>query len=156
MVYALAAYSITIGVLALYGVAIRHRERVAGAERQRAALQAPAAASAGGGFNIGASLLAPLWLWAHGMKGPGVAIGLACLALWPLASRALWVPFLFVAVVPVAAGAALGFVGNRIAAEARGVDTAAALSETQLPWALAGIGLHAFVLPWLVYFFFLR
>lgn len=177
MVYAIAAYSITIGCLALYGLTIRHREREATAallsaelSAQRAALgqaatadvtaeaeeEGAGATSASGAersFNVGAALLAPLWMLAHGLRGPGVLVTLACLALWPLAQAGLTLPFWFVAMIPIAAGAALGFVGNRIASQNLGISDPAALSGTQLPWALGGILFHAFVLPWIVYFF---
>lgn len=156
MVYVIAAYTITVGVLALYGLTMRHRECVAAAERLSAS---PAAASesvtAIKGFNLGASLLAPVWMWAHGLRLPGLGVLGACLALGPLAIKGLWTPFVFVAMVPVAAGCALGFVGNRIASQARGLAEPSALSASQLPWAIAGIVLHVFVLPWLVYFFVL-
>ena len=150
MVYAIAAYSLTIGVLALYGLSVGHRARVAAAEWARVSAQ-PAAAS-GGGFNVGACLLAPFWLLSHGARVPGALLLLAVLALIPLGLQGLWTAFLFVAIIPVAAGAALGFVGNRIAAQHLSLTEAAALSATQLPWALAGIGLHVFALPWAIYF----
>lgn len=150
MVYAIAAYTLTIGVLALYGLAVGHRERVAAAEWARVASQ-PSATS-GGGFNVGACLLAPFWLLSHGARLPGVLLLLAVVALIPLAAQGLWTAFSIVALIPVAAGAALGFVGNRIAAQHLSLPEAAALSATQLPWALVGIGLHVFVLPWAIYF----
>lgn len=152
MAYAIAAYSITIGVLALYGLSMRHRERVTAVELARAA--SLPLANGRQGFNVGAALLAPIWMWAHGLRLPGALLGVLCLALWPLAKQGLWTPFLFVAAVPVAAGAALGFVGNRIAAEFRANDEPAALSASQLPWALAGIVFHVLLLPWVVYYFF--
>ena len=69
MVYAIAAYTITIGTLALYGIMIRYRQRVATAALARAAGSRPR--DAHGGFNVGAALLAPFWMWAHGMRAPG-------------------------------------------------------------------------------------
>lgn len=162
MIYALAAYSITLGVLALYGVSIQHRMRTASASIARSSASpttspttssatSPAVA-AGTGFNLGAALLAPVWMWWHGMRAAGVVVLVACLALWPLYTRGLWIPFIFLAMVPLAAGAALGFVGNRIAATYLAIADPGALSATQKPWALAGIVLHAFVLPWAFYF----
>jgi hypothetical protein len=64
----------------------------------------------------------------------------------------MWIPFLFVGMVPLAAGAALGFVGNRIAVAHRGVENQADFSASQLPWAMVGVMLFAFVLPWAWYF----
>lgn len=147
MIYTVAAYSITLGVLALYLVLLQHRRRtVAEQVARRAGLEI---ADARAGFNAGALLLAPLWLLRHGMRIPGVLLLLPCLAIVPLYQRGLRIPLLFVAIVPLAAGAALGFVGNRIAVKNTGLTQPGALSADQLPWALAGIVLYAFVLPWL-------
>jgi len=150
--YTLAAYSITLGVLALYGVLMQHRRRVveATAEASRAGSGLGPASDPARGFNLGAMLLAPLWMMAHGMRIGGALLLAVWLALWPLAQQQAWLALLFVGAVPLAAGAALGFVGNRIAAEHRGLGRAEPLSTSQLPWALAGIALHVFVLPWVV------
>ncbi len=86
------------------------------------------------------------------MRLPGAALFVLCTAMVPLYDREMWIPLLFVAIVPVAAGAALGFVGNRIAADHRGVESLAELSTSQLPWATVGVVLYAFVLPWVWYF----
>jgi hypothetical protein len=147
LIYVLAAYSITLGVLALYGVLLQHRRRIAGdalARTEGAAAPAP-------GFNLGASLLAPFWMIAHGLPIPGVLVLAVWIILWPLYQRAMWVELLFVAAIPVAAGAALGFVGNRIAATRLDPDGQAELARSQLPWSLAGVILFVFVLPWALF-----
>jgi len=150
LVYVIAAYTITIGTLALYGVMIRHRQHVA-----TAALGSQAgslALDARKGFNIGAALLAPFWMWVHGMRMPGVVLLVVSLGAVPLAEREMWLPLLAIATIVVAAAAALGFAGNRIAADRLETEDPAALATSQLPWAVAGIVLHAVVLPW-AYFF---
>lgn len=147
MIYAIAAYSITIGALALYGVILQHRARAHGATRSGESADDPRR-----GFNVGAALVAPFWLWGHGMQLAGAGLGLLCLALVPLYTQAMWIPMLFVGIVPLAAGAALGVVGNRIAVEHTGLEDAAAFSTSQLPWAVAGIALYTIVLPWAWYF----
>lgn len=149
MVYVIAAYSITVGALGLYAVILRHRLRWLGASL-----------AAGGderidprrGFNVGAALLAPFWMFVHGMRLPGAALLALSLAMVPLYAQAMWTVLLMVALVPVAAGTALGFVGNRIGVAHTGLDDAAAFSASQLPWAVAGIVLYAVVLPWAWYF----
>jgi hypothetical protein len=150
VVYTLAAYSITIGVLALYGVVLQHRSRVAAAVLSRAK-QAPVMGSVRG-FNLGALLLAPFWMLAHGMRGAGALVLLAYVVLWPAYQQVSWIAALFVGAIPLAAGAALGFVGNRIAAASLELEEPDALSASQLPWALGGIVLYVFVLPWAAYF----
>jgi hypothetical protein len=90
-------------------------------------------------------------MWVHGMRVPGALLGLVCLALVPLYLKAIWVPLLFVVTIPVAASAALGLVGNRIAVAHTGLHEPAAFSASQLPWALTGITLHTVVLPWAWY-----
>lgn len=150
MIYVIAAYTITLGVIALYGVLLQHRERVFAADEGAMTI-----GTAGGpprGFNVGAALLCPFWMWAHGMRLPGVVLLVSWAAMLPLYDRAMWIPFLFVAMVPLAAGAALGFVGNRVAVAHRGVESLADFSASQLPWATAGITLFAFVFPWIWYF----
>ena len=150
MIYTLAAYSITIGVLALYGVVLQHRNRIAATTLARAG--GSSAPDPRKGFNLGASLLAPFWMFAHGMRLSGVIVLVAFIALWPLYGQAPWSPIVVVGAIPLAAGAALGFVGNRIALAELGAENADALSASQLPWALAGIILHVFVFPWVAYF----
>jgi len=150
LVYSIAAYTITIGTLALYGVLIHHRSRVASA----------ALAEASGlpgrdprkGFNLGASLLAPFWMWRHGLRAPASALLAVSLAVGVLYQREMWIPLLFASMIPVAAGAALGFAGNRIAADHLGIEKPAAFASSQLPWALAGIVLFAVIMPWALYF----
>ncbi len=149
MIYVLAAYSITLGVLALYLVLLQHRRRESAEQLARQAglpISDPRA-----GFNAGAMLLAPFWLMAHGMVPMGVLLLVPCLVVVPLYQRALWIPLLFVAIVPAAAAAALGFVGNRIAVKYTGIQQPGAFSASQLPWAIAGIALHVFVLPFVWY-----
>jgi hypothetical protein len=149
VIYTLAAYSITIGVLALYGVVLQHRNRAAATTLARAGRSS--APDPRKGFNLGALLLAPFWMFAHGMRLPGVVVLMAWIALWPLFRQAPWIPIVFVGAIPLAAGAALGLVGNRIAFAELGAENADALSASQLPWALAGIVLHVFVFPWAAY-----
>lgn len=146
MIYAIAAYSITLSVLALYGVTLQHRERVFASEAavERAAVSPPPPA----GFNVGAALLSPFWMWQHGMRLPGVVLLALFVAMVPLYRAGMWIPLLAVGLVPLAAGAALGLVGNRIAAGHRGEESVARFSASQLPWALAGIALYTVVLPW--------
>jgi hypothetical protein len=86
------------------------------------------------------------------MRLPGAGLLVLCTAMVPLYGRAMWIPLLFVGMVPLAAGAALGFVGNRIAVNHRGVESLADFSASQLPWATVGVTLYAFVLPWVWYF----
>jgi len=153
LVYTIAAYSITVGVLALYGVLLQHRRRVVEATASR--IGSGAAADPTRGFNLGAMLLAPIWMMAHGMRIGGVLLLGVWAAIWPLAQQGFWHAIPFVGAIPLAAGAALGFVGNRIAVQHRGagradVGQAETLSASQLPWALAGIALYVFVLPWVV------
>lgn len=155
VIYTLAAYSITVGVLALYGVLMQHRRRVIEATVEATALSngSGSASNPTRGFNLGAMLLAPVWMIAHGMRVGGALLLAVWMAIWPLAQQQAWIAVLFVGAIPLAAGAALGFVGNRIAVGHRGVEQAQTLSASQLPWALAGIALHVFVLPWVVLLF---
>jgi len=149
LVYVIAAYSITIGVLALYGALLQHRMRMG--TSAIAAASKPAVRSGADprrGFNLGAALLPPFWLWAHGMRLPAVLIGILWCAIGPLYQRELWLPLVFVATIPAAAGLALGFVGNRVAVAQLGLPSLAARSASQLPWTLVGIVLYVFVLPW--------
>ncbi|MBJ18967.1 MAG: hypothetical protein GY910_06205 [bacterium] len=150
MIYAIAAYSITLGALALYLVLLQHRCRQSAQEVARH--RGREAADPRAGFNVGASLLPPIWMLGHGMRLPGALLLAPCLAILPLYQREMWLPLLFVSVIPIAAGAALGFVGNRIAVQHTGLEGSGALSAHELPWALAGIVLHVFVLPWTWYF----
>ena len=150
MVYTLAAYTITIGSLALYWVLQQHRQR-SHAMELAAAIGEPAT-DPQAGFNVGAALLAPVWMLAHGLVLPGSLLLLPCLAVVPLYLQGLMVPLLFVGLVPIAAGAALGLVGNRIAASHRGEEDPADFAASQLPWAIAGIALHVLVVPWLLFF----
>jgi hypothetical protein len=148
LIYVLAAYSITVGTLALYGVFMQHRGRIHVLEQSTSTLPS------GIDFNLGAALLSPFWMWQHGMRAPGAVLFVLCLALGPLFERELWIPLLFVAMVPIAAGTALGFVGNRIAVNHRTSETAAEFAASQLPWAVVGVGLFTLGLPWFWYFWF--
>lgn len=150
MVYAIAAYTITLGVLALYWVMLEYRRRESAAELARSGHgSAPDPRS---GFNVGACLLAPFWMMKHGMALPGALLLAPALAAVPLYTRGMWIPLIFVGILPIAAGAALGFVANRIGVDHTGIDEPAAYSATQLPWALGGIFLHTVLLPWAWYF----
>ena len=152
MIYVVAAYTITLSALALYCVFLQHRGRVFAADQD--ATTNVLAAGLPRGFNLGAALLSPLWMWKHGMRLPGLVLlvffGAALLLYW----RQMWIPFLLAAMVPLAAGAAVGFVGNRIAVGHRGAETVAEFSASQIPWAMAGIGVYTFVLPWAWYFLY--
>lgn len=150
MIYAIAAYSITLGTLAFYGVFLHHHRRAF----SRAHAELVTASAPPNGFNLGAALLSPFWLWGHGLRWPGVTLLALCAAIPPLWDRQMWIPLLVVSMVPFAAGAALGFVGNRIAAGHRNPESVAEFSASQLPWAIAGIGLYTIVLPWVWYFVF--
>lgn len=150
MVYTIAAYTLTLGALALYGVVMQHRLRVASAVL--AATGGAQAADPRQGLNVGAALLAPFWMFAHGMRLPGGLLIVLSLALVPLAAREMWLPFLFAALVPLAAGAALSFLGNRLGVAHTGLEDAGAFSSTQVPWAIAGVLLYTVVLPWVWYF----
>lgn len=154
MIYAIAAYSITIGALALYAVVLQHRARSLRAEQASSPPEGsqPAPLDPRRGFNIGAALLSPIWMWAHGMRIAGLGLGVICLVLAPLYARAMWIPLVFVGIVPLAAAAALAVVGNRIGVAHTGLEDAAAFSATQVPWAVAGIVLYTIVLPWAWYF----
>lgn len=146
MVYAIAAYTITFGVLGLYWAVLSHRrtERVeAHARATGGRLEDPRR-----GWNVGAFFLAPLWMVRHGLALPGALLLVPALAAPVLLVRELWTPLLFVGSLPVAAGAALAFVGNRIGVAHTGLEAPAAFSASQLPWALAGIALYTIVLPW--------
>ncbi len=156
MIFVIAAYSLSVGVLALYIALLQHRSRAAAATLEATAETADAASTEvsdpRGGFNLGALLLAPFWMWTHGMRVSGAILLLVDLAIWPIYQRELWLLLLFVAIPAVAGAAALGIVGNRIAASHLGIENSADLSASQLPWSLAGIVLYAFVLPWLYFF----
>jgi len=156
VIFVIAAYSLSVGVLALYIALLQHRSRAAAATLEATAETADAANTEAsdprGGFNLGASLLAPFWMWTHGMRVSGAILLLVDLAIWPIYQRELWLLLLFVAIPAVAGAAALGIVGNRIAASHLGIENSADLSASQLPWSLAGIVLYAFVLPWLYFF----
>lgn len=173
MVYVVAAYSITFGVLLIYGILLQHRARVARARlaigrapRVRSAagaaspgdatLGAGAAADAprsGGlegerGFNLGAALLAPFWIWAHGQPRVGVALLVAVAALAAAQASGLRLAVLLLAPLVLGASLFFGVVGNRIAATRHADGDPVALAQSQLPWALAGAVLYTVVLPW--------
>lgn len=158
VVYVIAAYTIPLCTLALYAVFLRHRERVFAADAEAEATEAACGPSGEptAGFNIGAALLSPVWMWGHGMRVPGALLLVLFGVMVPLSAREMWTPLLFVATVPLAAGAALGFVGNRIAVRHRGAESRAAFSKSQLPWATVGVLIYAVVLPWVWYFVFAK
>ena len=155
VIYVIAAYSLTVGVLALYIALLQHRSRAAVATLEATDTDTNTTAAASDprkGFNLGAALLAPFWMWAHGMRAAGASLLLVCLGIWLLYQRELWLPLLFVAMLPLAGAAALGIVGNRIAASHLGIDNPSDLSASQLPWSLTGIAFYTFVLPWFYFF----
>ena len=85
LIYVLAAYSITVGTLALYGVLMQHRARLYALDQS-----SPAGQSLSGrplGFNLGAALLSPFWMWGHGMRAAGVVLLVLCLVMVPLYDR---------------------------------------------------------------------
>jgi len=150
LVYSIAAYTITIGTLALYGILIQYRSRVAAAALADA--RGMTASDPRKGFNLGASLLAPFWMWMHGLRVPAVIVFALGLGVVPLYQREMWIPMLLVAMIPAAAAAAAGFGGNRIAAEYRGREKPAQFAASQLPWALLGAVIFTVILPWALYF----
>jgi hypothetical protein len=104
------------------------------------------------GFNVGAALLTPIWMLAHGLRAPGAILLALWISLIPLHARGLWMPLWMLAATALAASAALGFVGNRIVADRGDVRSASELSIREWPWAAAAIVLYGFVLPWVWYF----
>jgi len=154
LIYALAAYSITIGTLALYGVHLQYRSRIHALDHSASSGQSASVGTTVFNFNLGAALLSPFWMWQHGLRAAGAVLFAVCLVLVPLYERDAWIPLWFVAMVPLAAGVALGFVGDRIAMSHRPRETPAEVAESQLPWAVAGVALFTIVLPWVWYFGF--
>jgi hypothetical protein len=148
LIYVLAAYSITIGALMFYGVILQYRRRLVELDSPR-----PSASTRSPEFNLGAALLSPFWMWQHGMRAAGGGLFMLSLAMLPLYHQERWISFLFVAMVPLAAGTALGFIGHRIARTHRASQSPSDYLASQLPWTLAGIGLYSMILPWLWYFF---
>lgn len=150
MVYVIAAYTIALCTLALYAVLLEHRGRVFAANQD--SLTAESAISLPRGFNVGAALLAPLWMWGHGLRLPGGALFVISTALFPLYDREMWIPLLLLTMVLIAVGTALGFVGHRIAVGHRGAESIAEFYSSQLPWATVGVASYGFVLPWVWFF----
>ena len=91
-------------------------------------------------------------MFAHGMRLPGALLVAMTLVLVPLFAKAMWLPFLFVALVPLAAGTVLSFLGNRIGVAHTGLEDVGAFSASQVPWAIAGVLLYTVILPWAWYF----
>lgn len=147
MPYVIAAYAVALGTLTLYAVYLR-AER--GDLRQAAAQEPPQAVPDGNfGFNVGAALLAPVWLLAHGKGIAGGAL-LAAIAVAGLAgSRAVVVG---VAAIAVAAGVYLGLNGNRIAARERKLRLLHRLAVDQRKWLYLGVvAAYAGYLPLLIW-----
>lgn len=154
MVYVLAAYSITIAVLAIYGVTLQHGARVASAGLSEG--RPGTGIDLARGFNLGAALLAPIWAWFHGLRAVGASLLLTDVVLaWLWSSRAErdlgWLTPSLAAIL-VACSLALGVVGNRIAARGPSSADPAAFLSRQLRWALAGSVLYTVVLPWAWHF----
>jgi len=146
VIYTLAAYSLTFGALGLYWALLAHRRR---ASAELAALATGITpADPREGFNVGAALLAPFWLLRHGQPMLGLLLLVPVLVVFPLMAREMWIPALFVGAVPAAAGAALGFVANRIGVAHTKIAASAAWSAHQRPWVLAAVILYTVVLPW--------
>jgi hypothetical protein len=143
LVYVVAAYTLTISVLLIYGVLLQHRARLAGIR-------------VGAGFNLGAALLAPVWAWFHGQRAVGATLLATCAALVAAQGSGLRIPALVLSAFLAGAGLWLGLVGNRIALD-RTLDRAAGEAvHGQLPWAMAGAVLYTIVLPWVCYFWLER
>ena len=159
MVYVLAAYSLTISVLVLYGVLLQHRARVARARvifaRSGAQVGTPDPELARG-FNLGAALLAPFWAWSHGLRAVGATFLATCGVLALAQASGLRLPVLLLTSMWIGAALFLGAVGNRIAASRAGGAGAEALAAQELRWAIAGAVLHTIVLPWAGYFWLAR
>lgn len=139
MVYVVAAYSITISVLLIYGILLKHRARLA--DPQRA-----------GGFDLGAALLAPLWALGHGQHAAGALLVVATIAL--VVAQAMGQELAASVLASLLVGGALffGVVGNRLTS---GADPVARV-RAELRWALAGAVVHTIVLPWACYFWLAR
>lgn len=158
MVYALAAYSITLGALLVYGILLQHRLR-----RARARAGGVSWAELGRGFNLGAALLAPFWALAHGQRAAGamlLASGIACVAA---RVGGLRLPALLLGSLLLGGAVFFGVVGNRVAAGTMAAGDVVVTQEvagravedfarTQLGWSLAGALLFSVVLPWAGYF----
>lgn len=150
MVYVLAAYSITISVLAIYGVLLQHRARTARA--RVAGVRGESGVRLGRGFNLGAALLAPFWAWFHGLRAVGATLLLTSVVLAFACSSGLGWPVWLLAAILAAAVVGLGVFGNRIAASQPVAADPVAFDSRELRWALAGAVLHTLVLPWACYF----
>lgn len=161
LVYAVAAYSITLGVLLVYGVVIHHRTRLVRAELALRARGDRARDFAAGvlfrGFNLGAALLAPLWSLVHGPRAAALALiaaWIACIASQLAGNRLVT---LVLASFLLGSALFMGAVGNRllaarIAAPQGEAEDPFALAGRQARWALAGALLYTVVLPWACYF----
>ncbi len=153
MVYVVAAYSITFGALASYGVWLQARAQLA---RVLAANAGRDPAALGSGFNLGALLLAPFWAWFHGLRMLGLTLLAASIVLVFAGASGLRVAVTALAALLALASIGLGFVGNRLAADRRarsdgGIDAAAVIAGER-SWALAGAVIHTVVAPWAGYF----
>lgn len=146
LVYVLAAYSITLCVLLVYGLLLQHRARVALARLQGTG------AGVARGFNFGAALLAPFWALAHGVPTGGLTLLVSLGALGVALSAGLRVAVLVLTALLVGASIFLGIVGDRIAAAHQAPLDPERFSSRQLAWGLAGALVHTVLLPWIVYF----
>lgn len=174
MVYVLAAYTLTIGVLVLYGVLLQYRARIARtrlvAAHGGSAVEDPGFAR---GFNLGAALLAPFWALSHGLAAAGAALLAALIGFVALvAARPPSMQTATLALASLLIGGALfcGVIGNRVVAaaaraalhetkdlpatarETSSAGVAVELATRELSWAVAGTLLHTVVLPWACYF----
>lgn len=149
MVYVLAAYSITFGVLAIYGVLLQSRAQIA---RARVA-DGGAAASAASfrGFNLGATLLAPFWAWFHGLRALGLTLLATSVVLVFAGASGLRGAAVTLAGILATASIGLGVVANRVAAQRRPGEEPAAFFASQRRWALVGAVLYTVVAPWVWY-----
>lgn len=150
MVYVLAAYSITFGVLAIYGVLLQSRAQIARA--RLAGGGAGAAARLENGFNLGAALLAPFWAFSHGLRTLGFTLLATSLVLVFAAESGLRGATLALAGILALAALGLGVLGNRLAMRHRPGAAPADFYASQRRWALVGVVLHTVVAPWAWYF----
>jgi hypothetical protein len=148
LVYVLAAYSITVCVLLVYGLVLQHRTRIA---RLRLLGETKALES---GFNFGAALLAPFWALAHGLQAGGLALLASVGALVLAQAAGLRIAALGLAALLVGASVFLGVVGNRIAAARMDPGDPERGSARQLAWSIAGALIHTVLLPWALHFGF--
>ena len=157
MVYAVAAYSITLGVLLIYGVLVQYRVRVARAQSvARSAGERAASAAVATellrGFNLGAALLAPLWALVHGPRAAAVGLIAAWVAFAAAGRSGVQPASLALASFLIGSAFFFGAAGNRMLAARGEAGDPFGMARGQMRWALAGALLYTVVLPWAGYF----